>query len=151
MNLFARAIGGIVADKVGAKMGMRGKGWLLAGLLSMEGIGIILFAQTNSLAMAVVAMLGFAFFLKMANGATYAIVPFIDSKNVGSVSGIVGAGGNLGGVLAGFLFKSENITYNQAFFYIGLVVGAIGLVVAISRFEKQSQTSEKLQLEPEMA
>jgi NNP family nitrate/nitrite transporter-like MFS transporter len=54
-------------------------------------------------------------------------------------------------VLAGFLFKSENITYNQAFFYIGLVVGAIGLVVAISRFEKQSQTSEKLQLEPEMA
>ena len=151
MNLFARAIGGIVADKVGAKMGMRGKGWLLAGLLSMEGIGIILFAQTNSLAMAVVAMLGFAFFLKMANGATYAIVPFIDSKNVGSVSGIVGAGGNLGGVLAGFLFKSENITYNQAFFFIGLVVGAIGLVVAISRFEKQSQTSEKLQLEPEMA
>jgi NNP family nitrate/nitrite transporter-like MFS transporter len=151
MNLFARAIGGIVADKVGAKMGMRGKGWLLAGLLSLEGIGIILFAQTNSLAMAVVAMLGFAFFLKMANGATYAIVPFIDSKNVGSVSGIVGAGGNLGGVLAGFLFKSENITYNQAFFYIGLVVGAIGLVVAISRFEKQSQTSEKLQLEPEMA
>lgn len=151
MNLFARAIGGIVADKVGAKMGMRGKGWLLAGLLSMEGIGIILFAQTNSLAMAVVAMLGFAFFLKMANGATYAIVPFIDSKNVGSVSGIVGAGGNLGGVLAGFLFKSENITYNQAFFYIGLVVGAIGLVVAISRFEKQSQTSEKLKLEPEMA
>lgn len=151
MNLFARAIGGIVADKVGAKMGIRGKGWLLAGLLSMEGIGIILFAQTNSLAMAVVAMLGFAFFLKMANGATYAIVPFIDSKNVGSVSGIVGAGGNLGGVLAGFLFKSENITYNQAFFYIGLVVGAIGLVVAISRFEKQSQTSEKLKLEPEMA
>ena len=151
MNLFARAIGGIVADKVGAKMGMRGKGWLLAGLLTFEGIGIILFAQTNSLAMAVVAMLGFAFFLKMANGATYAIVPFIDSKNVGSVSGIVGAGGNLGGVLAGFLFKSENITYNQAFFYIGLVVGAIGLVVAISRFEKQSQTSEKLQLEPEMA
>lgn len=151
MNLFARAIGGIVADKVGAKMGMRGKGWLLAGLLTFEGIGIILFAQTNSLAMAVVAMLGFAFFLKMANGATYAIVPFIDSKNVGSVSGIVGAGGNLGGVLAGFLFKSENITYNQAFFYIGLVVGAIGLVVAISRFEKQSQTSEKLKLEPEMA
>jgi NNP family nitrate/nitrite transporter-like MFS transporter len=80
MNLFARAIGGIVADKVGAKMGMRGKGWLLAGLLTFEGIGIILFAQTNSLAMAVVAMLGFAFFLKMANGATYAIVPFIDSK-----------------------------------------------------------------------
>lgn len=151
MNLFARAIGGIVADKVGSKMGMRGKGWLLAGLLTLEGVGIVLFAQTNSLAMAVVAMLGFAFFLKMANGATYAIVPFIDSKNVGSVSGIVGAGGNLGGVLAGFLFKSENITYNQAFFYIGLVVGAIGLVVAISRFEKQSQTSEKLKLEPEMA
>lgn len=47
MNLFARAIGGIVADKVGNSYGMRGKGWLLAGFLILEGIGIALFAQTG--------------------------------------------------------------------------------------------------------
>jgi NNP family nitrate/nitrite transporter-like MFS transporter len=56
----------------------------------------------------------------MSNGATYGIVPFINSKNVGMVSGIVGAGGNLGGMLFGFFFKSSNITYVQAFAYIGI-------------------------------
>lgn len=138
MNLFARAVGGIVADKVGNTYGMRGKGWLLAGLLAMEGLGIMLFSQTGSIAFAVMAMLGFAMFLKMANGATYAIVPFIDSKNVGSVAGIVGAGGNLGGVLAGFLFKSENITYAQAFMYIGIVVAVIGGLTALIKFDKKA-------------
>jgi nitrate/nitrite transporter NarK len=38
--LFARALGGIVSDKVGAKFGMRGKGLLLAGVLLLEGIGL---------------------------------------------------------------------------------------------------------------
>ncbi|MDR6564494.1 MULTISPECIES: MFS transporter [unclassified Arcicella] len=138
MNLFARAIGGIVADKVGKVYGMKGKGWLLAGLLVMEGLGIMLFAQTGSIGFAVIAMLGFAMFLKMANGATYAIVPFIDSKNVGSVAGIVGAGGNLGGVLAGFLFKSETITYAEAFIYIGISVAVIGGLTALIKFEKKT-------------
>ncbi|MES2518215.1 MAG: MFS transporter [Bacteroidota bacterium] len=141
MNLFARAIGGIVADKVGNTYGMRGKGWLLAGLLIFEGVGIVLFAQTGSLVMAVVAMLGFALFLKMANGATYAIVPFIDLKNVGSVAGIVGAGGNLGGVLAGFLFKSETISYSEAFLYIGLAVVSVGGLAALIKFDKKEITN----------
>jgi NNP family nitrate/nitrite transporter-like MFS transporter len=39
MNIFARALGGIVSDKVGGKFGMRGKGLLLAGVLLLEGIG----------------------------------------------------------------------------------------------------------------
>jgi MFS transporter, NNP family, nitrate/nitrite transporter len=137
MNIFARAVGGIVADKVGASYGMSGKGWLLAGFLIMEGLGIMLFSQTGSIGFAVMAMLGFAMFLKMANGATYAIVPFIDTKNVGSIAGIVGAGGNLGGVLAGFLFKSETISYSQAFMYIGIAVAVIGAITALIKFDKK--------------
>ncbi|GAB2767838.1 MFS transporter [Rhabdobacter roseus] len=136
MNLFARALGGILADKVGNRYGMKGKGYLLALLLALEGTGIALFAQTGHLAAAVVAMLGFAMFLKMANGVTYAIVPFINRKAIGSVSGIVGAGGNVGAVLAGFLFKSSTISYSQAFLYIGLAVAAIAALVAVMSFEK---------------
>jgi len=137
MNIFARALGGIVADKVGAKHGMRGKGILLAGMLLLEGLGIMLFSQTGSIALAVTVMLGFAMFLKMANGATYAIVPFVNKRAVGAVSGIVGAGGNVGGVLAGFLFKSESISYGQAFLYIGIAVAVVAMVVAVTRFEKK--------------
>jgi len=145
MNLFARALGGIVSDKVGAKFGMRGKGLLLAGVLLLEGAGLILFAQAGSLAMAIISMLSFALFLKMSNGATYGIVPFVNTKNVGLVSGIVGAGGNLGGMLFGFLFKSSSITYVQAFTYIGYAVIAVAVIVLITRFAKSGATEESLQ------
>ncbi|HEU4552879.1 MAG TPA: MFS transporter [Chitinophaga sp.] len=140
MNLFARALGGIVSDKVGARAGMKGKGRLLALMLLLEGSGLLLFAQAGSLVLAIIAMLGFALFLKMANGATYGIVPFVNEKNVGLVSGIVGAGGNLGGMLFGFLFKSESITYVQAFTYIGYVIIAVSAVVMFTSFAKSSVT-----------
>jgi len=49
MKLFARALGGIVSDKVGKIYGMRGKGILLAALLVLEGFGIILFAKSSQM------------------------------------------------------------------------------------------------------
>ena len=137
MNIFARAMGGIVSDKVGVKFGMKGKGTLLAIVLLLEGVGLLLFAQSGSLVLAIVSMLSFALFLKMANGATYGIVPFINEKNVGLVSGIVGAGGNLGGMMFGFLFKSESITYVEAFTYIGWIVIAVSFIVLLTRFIKK--------------
>lgn len=137
MNLFARALGGIVSDKVGGKFGMRGKGLLLAGVLLLEGCGLILFAASGTLVVAIISMLSFALFLKMSNGATYGIVPFVNTKNVGLVSGIVGAGGNMGGMLFGFLFKSSAITYVQAFTYIGYGVIAVALIVLVTRFHRQ--------------
>lgn len=142
MNLFARALGGIASDKAGRKFGMRGKGLLLAGVLLLEGAGLILFAQAGSLMMAIICMLTFALFLKMSNGATYGIVPFVNAKNVGLVSGIVGAGGNLGGMLFGFLFKSSAITYVEAFTYIGYTVIAASVIVLITRFQKQPAADE---------
>ncbi len=134
MNLFARALGGIFSDKAGRHYGMRGKGLFLAGALILEGIGLILFGLAGSLPLAIGLMLFFALFLKMANGATFGIVPFVNEKNVGLVSGIVGAGGNLGGVLFGFLFKAASISYAQAFQYIGWTVIGVALIVACTRF-----------------
>jgi len=129
MNLFARALGGIFSDKVGKKYGLRGKAFLLAGFLLAEGIGIILFSKAGSLGMAIVSMLLFALFLKMANGGTYSIVPFINKDAIGSVAGIVGAGGNIGAMLVGFLFKSKSISYVDAFLYIGIGVAVVGVSV----------------------
>lgn len=142
MNIFARALGGIFADKVGTKYGMRGKGLLLAAVLLLEGAGLILFAQAGSFTMAIISMISFALFLKMANGATYAITPFVNEKNVGLVSGIVGAGGNVGGMLFGFLFKSKSITYVDAFGYIGMIVMAVSLLVLVTRFTKKEKAAE---------
>lgn len=150
MNIFARALGGIVSDKVGSRFGMRGKGVLLGSMLLLEGIGIILFAKAGSFPLAIASMLSFALFLKMANGATYGIAPFVNEKNVGLVSGIVGAGGNLGGMLFGFLFKSKSITYTDAFTYIGFAVMIVSAVVLATRFKK-SEAAEISLAEKEMA
>jgi MFS transporter, NNP family, nitrate/nitrite transporter len=139
MNLFARALGGIFADKVGNKYGLGGKGWLLAIFLFLEGVGIILFSATSAITLAVVAMIGFALFLKMANGTTYALTPFINPKNYGLVAGIVGAGGSIGGVLMGFLFKQTNITYAQAFQYIGIACIVVSVLVALTKFKDKDE------------
>jgi NNP family nitrate/nitrite transporter-like MFS transporter len=149
MNLFARALGGLVSDKVGIRWGMKGKGLLLALVLLLEGLALIAFAGAGSFVWAIVSMLTFALFLKMANGATYGIVPFVNEKNVGLVSGIVGAGGNLGGMCFGFLFKSESISYVQAFTYIGITVIVVSLIVGLTRFRKSTALAGKG--EPELA
>lgn len=140
MNIFARALGGFVSDKAGSRWGMRGKGLLLAGVLLLEGVGLIAFASAGSFGLAILSMLSFALFLKMANGATYGIVPFVNEQNVGLISGVVGAGGNLGGMLFGFLFRSESITYVQAFRYIGITVILVSLIVLITRFRKPAES-----------
>ncbi|HRI20890.1 MAG TPA: NarK family nitrate/nitrite MFS transporter [Panacibacter sp.] len=150
MNIFARALGGIFADKVGNRYGMKGKGLLLASVLLLEGIGLLLFAQSGNLTLAIISMLSFALFLKMANGTTYAIVPFVNEKNVGLVAGIVGAGGNVGGMLFGFLFKSETITYIQAFSYIGYIVIGVSALVVVTKFAKTKVVSA-VEVESEMA
>ncbi|WP_276482921.1 NarK family nitrate/nitrite MFS transporter [Paraflavitalea pollutisoli] len=131
LNIFARAVGGIVSDKVGNRFGFTGKVNLLTILLLLEGIGIIFFAKAGNLTLAITLMFFFGLCLKMANGATYSIVPFINPKAVGSVAGIVGAGGNVGAMGIGFLFKS--MPYADAFFYLGVGVLAVGVVILIYR------------------
>ena len=129
LNIFARAVGGIVSDKVGNRFGFNGKVNLLTILLLLEGIGIICFAKAGSLGAAIALLFFFGLCLKMANGATYSIVPFINPKAVGSVAGIVGAGGNVGAMAIGFLFKG--MPYTDAFFYLGSGVFVVGVIILI--------------------
>ena len=150
MNLFARALGGFLSDKAGNRWGMSGKGALLSAALLLEGIGLIAFAHAPTFVIAITCMLTFALFLKMANGAVYGIVPFVNEKNVGLISGVVGAGGNLGGMLFGFLFRSESITYIQAFTYIGVTVIAISVIMAITRW-RPAKKPAKIAVESTLA
>jgi NNP family nitrate/nitrite transporter-like MFS transporter len=128
MNIFARALGGIFGDKAGKKWGLKGRIFVLGIFLLLEGLGIMLFSAMDVLTWAIASMLLFALFLKMSNGATYSVVPFINQKAMGAVSGIVGAGGNVGAVLAGFLFTSETISYREAMFFIGIAVTMVSFV-----------------------
>ena len=151
INIFARPMGGIVADKIGKVWGFDGKSMLLAILLLLEGIGLIWFAKSGNIGMAIFMMFFFGLSLKMANGATYSLVPFISPIAVGSVAGIVGAGGNIGAMLIAFMFKAKavNVTkevivngvatsktmidYTAAFLLLGYIILGIGIAVFIFR------------------
>jgi len=105
LALFARALGGIASDKVARTRGLGGRTWLLFALMVGEGVGLLAFSSMTAIVPAVIAMLAFGLFTHIACGSTYALVPFIDRKALGGVAGIIGAGGNIGAVAAGFLVK----------------------------------------------
>jgi NNP family nitrate/nitrite transporter-like MFS transporter len=106
LALFARALGGWISDKAAARGDLNSRVNLLFILMIGEGLGLLWFSQTTNVTMAIVAMLSFGLCTHMACGSTYALVPFVSRKALGGVAGIVGAGGNVGAVLAGFLMKA---------------------------------------------
>jgi NNP family nitrate/nitrite transporter-like MFS transporter len=105
LALFARALGGLLSDRIARTKGLDGRTWLLFALMIGEGLFLIGFSQAGSITMAVSMMLVFGLFTHMACGGLYALVPFIDRKVLGGVCGIIGAGGNIGAVAAGLLLR----------------------------------------------
>jgi NNP family nitrate/nitrite transporter-like MFS transporter len=105
LALFARALGGWLSDKAAVRGSLNSRVNLLFILMVGEGLGLLWFSNTASVGLAITAMLSFGMCTHMACGATYALVPFVNRKALGGVAGIVGAGGNVGAVLAGFLMK----------------------------------------------
>jgi NNP family nitrate/nitrite transporter-like MFS transporter len=149
MNIFARALGGIFGDKAGRKFGIKGRIIMLGTFLLLEGVGIMIFSTIDVLAWAIATMLIFALFLKMSNGATYSVVPFINKKAMGAVSGIVGAGGNVGAVLAGFLFTSNDVSYRDSLFTIGIAVIAVSVLSLLLGVLKTQKDIAQTQPVPE--
>ncbi len=142
MNLFARALGGIASDRCSARWGRGARARLLAATLFCEGLALMLFSRMRTLPFAIAAMLLTGLFIKMSNGATYAVVPFVNRKALGAVAGIVGAGGNAGSMLAGFLFKGE-MPWAQALLCLGATVAAVSLLAVTVRFTEAEESSAR--------
>ena len=147
MNIFSRALGGILGDKVGIKFGLKGRVYFLGLVLLLEGVALIIFSQMAVLFIAVAAMLVFSLFVQMTSGATYSVVPFINRRALGSVAGIVGAGGNTGAVAAGFLFRVEGLATETALTYLGIAVAVCSVLTFLVRFSPQQEAAEKQVME----
>ncbi|CAK9051924.1 unnamed protein product [Durusdinium trenchii] len=107
MNLFARSLGGITSDVLFKYVGFRGRIWaqflaLFFEAIFLFGFGLVDNSQPWYVALAVLVC--FSLFVQMAEGTSYGIVPFMNQQQLAVVSALVGAGGNLGAVIAGFCF-----------------------------------------------
>lgn len=142
LALFARALGGIASDWIARTKGLDGRtSWLFALILA-EGLGLTWFAKSGDVQAAFIAMLIFGLFTHMACGATYSLTPFIDSKAKGGVAGIIGAGGNVGAVLAGFLMKGS-ASVQQGLLILGSLVALSSVCAIVIRFSHQHKTEER--------
>jgi MFS transporter, NNP family, nitrate/nitrite transporter len=111
----------------------------------------MLFSQMRWLPLAIGTMMLTGLFVKMSNGATYSVVPFVNKRALGAVAGIVGAGGNFGAVLAGFLFKTPSLTYPQAFMILGLCIAACSVLTFVVRFSEKDEHAAKREIEARLA
>ena len=142
LALFARALGGYVSDRFARRSGLDARSIVLFVFILGEGLGLLAFAHASGVVTAVAAMLVFGLFTHMACGATYALVPFIDRKALGGVAGIIGAGGNVGAVAAGFLMKGLG-DLQQTLTYLGVAATLAALCAIAVRFSAEHKAQEQ--------
>ncbi len=122
MNLVARPGGGWISDKIGRKLSLSifllglSAGYWIMGQFSSEWPVLVVFAVTVLC----------SFFVQAGAGAVFAIVPLIKRRMTGQIAGMVGAYGNVGGVL----FLTTLSFVSPQFFF--MVIGSTALVVLIA-------------------
>jgi len=107
MNLFARSLGGVFSDALFAKFKFPGRLWAQFIALFVEGLMLFAFSNVDNSQpwyVALIVLIFFSLFVQMAEGTSYGIVPFMNPPQLACISALVGAGGNLGAVIALWCF-----------------------------------------------
>lgn len=147
MNLFARTLGGVFGDKFGRTGGLNGRTKWLFVTIFFEGLALMLFSRIEAVLFLIPAMIVFSLFVQMAEGATFSVVPFVNKKVVGSISGIVGAGGNVGAVLGMFLFKMDALAWKDSFLILGGIVTILSFSALLIRFSQAENDAANKEIE----
>ncbi|KAJ3125629.1 transcriptional repressor general negative regulator of transcription subunit 4 [Nowakowskiella sp. JEL0407] len=153
MNIFSRASGGIISDFCAAKMGLRGRYLWSIGLFAVSAASIIWFSFANDMNSAIIAMVIFSYCCQAGCGATFGIVPFV-GEYMGTASGLIGAGGNIGGALFNVVFSIYLKDPATAFRIMGIVVAVAGAGLSLllnvqgeNLFFKKKEAMEKVPTE----
>ncbi len=138
LNLIARPGGGWVSDLIGRRRTLIivfagiTTSFLLLGMMSKEW----------SVWMVVMLTIVAGIFAKMGSGAVYAMVPLVQRRMTGQIAGMVGAFGNVGGVV--FLTVNSLVDYNQFFLVIGIAAALVFMLIALYLEEPKGQMAETL-------
>ncbi|WJH32410.1 NarK/NasA family nitrate transporter [Paenibacillus sp. CC-CFT747] len=121
---FFRPLGGYLADRVG---GMK----LLVVLFGLISVQLLLLSTLPSQYLALLLFIGMMMCLGMGNGSIFQIVPQRFPKEIGVVTGVVGAAGGLGGFVLPFALGSLKETtgsFSTGFLLAGCFVFAASLL-----------------------
>ncbi|MBA3822920.1 MAG: NarK/NasA family nitrate transporter [Ktedonobacterales bacterium] len=123
----ARPIGGLLSDKIGAAR-------VLRGTFAVVPVLALVLALQKQVTILTICFLVIALFLGLGNGAVFKMVPQYFAKDAGTVTGMVGAAGGLGGffppLVLGF-FKSTLHSYAPGYVLLALMA-VVCLVLAIT-------------------
>lgn len=125
-----RPVGGILADKVGGRRILQ---WVFPVVAVMA-----LFLAVPLMSTFTIGALGMAAAIGLGNGAVFKLVPEYFPASVGSVTGLVGAAGGLGGffppLLLGFV-KQQTGSFTIGFVLLGIF--ALGCLAVVLRGRSQ--------------
>ena len=133
LNLVTRPLGGVVADLLYRAMGRSlwaKKGWIVAcGCVAGALLVVIGTRDPRQLPEMIGLVALMALFLEAGNGANFALIPHVHPRANGVLSGVTGAGGNLGGVIFAIVFRfvDGGTGYAHAFWIIGAIMIALNL------------------------
>jgi len=89
----------------------------------------------NLAGLGVLCMILFSICVQAAEGLHYGIVPYVSRPALGIVSGMVGAGGNLGSVIAlSAFFRGKTTRTDTGFMNLGIMVMAITALMFLIYF-----------------
>lgn len=125
--MFSRPSGGFLSDYAARRFGMRGRIWTLWVIATLGGLFCMLMGlSSHSLVATMVFLVIFSIFCQQACGLSYGIVPFVSKRSTGLVSGVVGAGGNVGGaVTQAIFFTYTGLSTAQGFQWMGVMTMAV--------------------------
>jgi MFS transporter, NNP family, nitrate/nitrite transporter len=128
-TFFARPIGGWLSDRFGRRN-------VLAACLAGTAFGYVAMSQMGpetGVVFAVAATFLCSLFVNAGNGATYAMLPLIKRRLTGQIAGMVGAFGNVGGVLYLTLYSFVSV---NTFFLIAAATAIVGLALVWTFIEE---------------
>ncbi len=129
VNIFARSLGGYMSDKFYFKNKILGRYWCLFIQTFIMGILLCSFTTLNihsGMFSSILLLSLWAIFTAMTEGGVFSIVPSIEPYAVGGVSGIVGAGGNIGAL---FGMSIMFLGYRTGFLILGIIPIFLALIL----------------------
>ena len=86
-------------------------------------------SNSGTVGLVVLIMFLFSVAVQMAEGLTFGVVPYVSRPALGVVSGMVGAGGNLGAVIAtSIFFKGSAMRTDDGILWLGVTILALTLL-----------------------